>query len=84
MEIADICEAIRGRRAHITDHADEEAAADRLTLDEIYFSTLDGEIIEDYQQTSRIPAVWFTGELPVVSPYTRCGRIMGIPGGQCW
>jgi len=48
MDIADIAEAIRTGRARITDHADEEAVADRLTFDEIHFSVFGGEIIEDY------------------------------------
>jgi len=48
MEIADIIEAIQANRVRITDHADEEADADRLTFDEIYFSVLHGEIIEEY------------------------------------
>ena len=47
MNISDIIEAIRSGRVRITDHADEEAEADRLTFDEIYFSVLQGEIIED-------------------------------------
>lgn len=48
MDIADIIEAIRANRVRITNHADEEAEADYLTFDEIYFSVLHGEIIEDY------------------------------------
>jgi len=35
MDIAAIIEAIRAGRIRITDHADEEAHADRLTLDEV-------------------------------------------------
>jgi hypothetical protein len=38
MKITDIIEAIRNDRVQITDHADEEAEADRLKIDEIYFS----------------------------------------------
>jgi len=48
MDIRDIIEAIQADRVRITDHADEEAKADRLTFDEIFFSALHGEIIEDY------------------------------------
>ena len=45
MDIAHIIEAIRASRVRITDHADTEAQADRLSFDEIYFSVLHGEII---------------------------------------
>ena len=61
MHIGDICEAIRARRVRITDHADEEATADRLRLDEIYFSTLSGEIIEDYPTDKPYPSCLIYG-----------------------
>lgn len=48
MNITGIIEAIRAGRVRITDHADEEAEADQLTFDEVYFSVFHGEIIEDY------------------------------------
>ena len=48
MEIDSIIEAIRNNRIKITDRADEEAENDKLTFDEIYFSVLNGEVIEDY------------------------------------
>ena len=48
MNITGIIEAIRAGRVRITDHADEEAEADQLTFDEVYFSIFHGEIIEDY------------------------------------
>ena len=38
MELDRIIEAIRVGRIRITDHADEEADADRLSYDEIYRS----------------------------------------------
>ncbi len=37
MNLNEIVEAIRAKRVRITDHADEEAAADHLAFDEIYF-----------------------------------------------
>lgn len=49
MHINDITEAIQDGRVRITDHAFEEADNDRLTLDEIYESVLQGEIIEDFR-----------------------------------
>ena len=48
MDIENVIDAIRRDRVRITDHADEEAVADNLTFDEIYFSVLHGEIIESY------------------------------------
>ena len=48
MDIQAIIDAIRYNRIRITDHADEEAQADHLSFDEIFFSVLHGEIIEEY------------------------------------
>ena len=45
-QIEDIVGAIRRNRIRITDHADEEAQADRLSFDEVFTSVLHGEIIE--------------------------------------
>ena len=57
MDIQNIFDAIRQNRMRITDHADEEAQADHLSFDGIFFSVLQGEIIEDY---------------PTDKPYPRC------------
>jgi hypothetical protein len=48
MDIENINDAIRMNRVRISDHADEEAQADCLTFDEIFYSVLHGEIIESY------------------------------------
>jgi len=48
MNIEDIIDAIRNHRIRITDHADEEAQADRLSFDEVFISVFQGEVIEDY------------------------------------
>ena len=56
MEISDIRKAIQKHRVRITDHADEEAESDLLTFDEIYFSVLNGEIIETYQKDRPYPS----------------------------
>lgn len=61
MNIIDIIEAIRANRVRITDHADEEAEADRLTFDEIYFSVFYGEIIEDYPSDKPYPSCLIYG-----------------------
>ena len=62
MEITDIIEAIRANRVRITDHADEEAEADQLTFDEIYFSVLHGEIIEEYPTDNPYPSCLIYGQ----------------------
>ncbi len=62
MDITDIIEAIRANRVRITDHADEEAEADQLTFDEIYFSVLHGEIIEDYPTDKPYPSCLIYGQ----------------------
>ena len=62
MDINDIIEAIRTNRIRITDHADEEAQADQLSFDEIYFSVFYGEIIEDYPHDKPYPSCLIFGE----------------------
>src|SRR3990172_11664587 len=68
MDVAHIVEAIGARRVRITDHADEEAAADRLTLDEIYFAALSGEIIEDYPTDKPYPSCLIYGRTSIGEP----------------
>lgn len=62
MDIDDIIAAIQANRVQITDHADEEAEADQLTFDEIYFSVLHGEIIEDYPTDRPYPSCLIYGQ----------------------
>ena len=61
MDIAAIREAIQANRIRITDHADEEVAADRLAFDDIYHSVLGGEIIEDYPTSKPYPSCLIYG-----------------------
>lgn len=61
MNTSDIIQAIRANRVRITDHADEEAQADRLTLDEVYFSVFNGELIEDYPTDRSFPSCLIYG-----------------------
>jgi hypothetical protein len=56
MNIESIRNSIRTGRIRISDHADEEAEADDLTFDEIYFSVLHGEIIESYPTDKLYPS----------------------------
>ena len=62
MELANIVDAISNNRLRITDHADEEAANDRITFDEIYFSVMDGEIIEQYPEDRPYPSCLIYGQ----------------------
>lgn len=56
-----IVRAIQNDRVRVTDHADEEARADKLTLDEILASTVSGEIIEDYPTDRPFPSCLVLG-----------------------
>ena len=62
MHIDDIIEAIQANRIRITDHADEEAHADNLTFEEIFFSVIQGEIIEDYPNDRPYPSCLIFGQ----------------------
>ncbi len=62
VKIKEIIKAIQGHKIQITDHADEEAESDALSFDEIYFSVLNGEIIEDYQDDRPYPSCLIYGK----------------------
>jgi hypothetical protein len=62
MDIAVIIQAIQANCVRITDHADEEAEADHLTFDEIYFSVLHGEIIENCPTAKPYPSCLIFGQ----------------------
>ena len=62
MDLNDIIEAIRANRVRVTDHADEEARADSLKLDEIIFSLSNGEIIEKYESDRPYPSCLVFGQ----------------------
>jgi hypothetical protein len=61
MDIENIIDAIRNSRVRITDHADEEAFDDGLMFEEIYFSVMHGEVIEDYPQDKPYPSCLIMG-----------------------
>ena len=61
MEIYKIIDTIRANRIKITDHAYEEAKADRLSFDEIYISVFNGEIIENYPDDEPYPSCLLYG-----------------------
>jgi hypothetical protein len=62
MNIKDIVESIRTNYIRITDHADEEAQTDSLSYDEIFFSVLQGEIIEEYPTDRPFPSCLISGK----------------------
>ena len=81
IDIENIIVAIRNSRVRITDHADDEAVDDSLTFEEIYFSVLHGEIIENYSNDKPYPSclimdMTFSGE-PIHSVWA---YIPAIPG----
>ena len=61
MDIQDIIAAIRDDRIRITDHADEEAQADRLSFDEVFASVLHGEVLQDYPDDRPYPSCLIYG-----------------------
>jgi hypothetical protein len=61
VKIEEIIKAIRANRIRITDHADEEANADGLAFDEVFFSVLQGEIIEEYPDDTPYPSCLIFG-----------------------
>jgi hypothetical protein len=48
--------AIRVGRVKVSDHADEEASADRVRVEEVFESVLGGEILEEYQDDRPYPS----------------------------
>ncbi|MDD5673919.1 MAG: DUF4258 domain-containing protein [Chitinivibrionales bacterium] len=62
MEIEKILAAIESNKIKITEHADEEAVDDQLTLSEILYSVENGEIIEDYPTDKPYPSCLVFGK----------------------
>jgi hypothetical protein len=61
VQIEELVQAIHADRVRITDHADEEARADRLPLDEVLSSIPGGEIIENYPDDKPFPSCLIFG-----------------------
>jgi uncharacterized protein DUF4258 len=61
LRVEDLVQSIRENRVRITDHADEEAHADDLSLDEVFSSIPGGEIIEDYPDDKPFPSCLIFG-----------------------
>jgi len=64
MNHTDLTNAIDANRFRVTDHADEEMAADALTLDQVLHATRGGEIIEDYGEDRPYPSCLIFGSSP--------------------
>jgi len=62
VEIENIRAAIESQKIKVTDHADEEAVDDRLTLTEVLQSVQTGEIIEDYPTDKPYPSCLVFGK----------------------
>ncbi len=62
VEIEDLIRAIGEGKVIITDHADEEAENDALSFDEVYFSVVHGEVIEEYPEDKPYPSSLVYGE----------------------
>jgi hypothetical protein len=61
MNIQKIVSSIHLKQIRITDHADEEAQSDNIGFDEIFFSVLQGEIIEEYPTDYPYPSCLIYG-----------------------
>jgi len=68
VNIEDIIDAIRNHRIRITDHADEEAQADRLSFDEVFISVFQGQVIEDYPDDKPFPSCLIYGDTFIGEP----------------
>jgi hypothetical protein len=62
MKIELIQAAIAEGEVRVTDHADEEMAADALGLDDVFQSVIGGEIIEGYPTDHPLPSCLVYGQ----------------------
>jgi len=68
LTIDDLKAAVRNGRVRVTDHADEEARAGRLTLEEVFSSLLRGEVVEEYLRERPYPTWHVFGRTAQESP----------------
>jgi len=68
MDINKIIDAIEENRIRITEHADEEAQVDELHYEDIFYSVLHGEIIENYPEDNPYPSCLIFGETLAGNP----------------
>lgn len=68
MNINVIIDSVQSNRVNITHHAREEAKNDSLLLDDIFFATCNGEIIEDYPTDKPYASCLIYGKSPSDEP----------------
>lgn len=68
MGIADLRSAVLNGRVRVTEHADEGARADRLTLDEVFASLATGEVLEKYGSERPYPSWLVLGKTAADRP----------------
>jgi hypothetical protein len=62
VDIQGIIDAVRYNRVRISVYADEEAQADHLSFDEIFYRILCGEIIEEHPSDKPYPRCLIHGD----------------------
>jgi len=62
MAIEKIKNAIQASKVNISDHADEELENDALEDDDLYYSAVHGEVIEDYADDKPFPSCLIYGK----------------------
>ncbi len=68
MKLSDIVAAIESSLVNITAHARFEAQEDHLSLEEVFYSTVHGEIIEDYPTDKPYPSCLIYGKTEQEEP----------------
>ena len=68
VDIDRISDAVRANRVRVTDHADEEAQSDRLSINDILGSVFQGEVIEEYPNDKPYPSCLVYGRTPRAEP----------------
>ena len=68
MNINTIINSVQSNRVNITHHARVEAKNDSLRLDDIFFATCNGEIIEDYPTDEPYPSCLIYGQSEAGEP----------------
>lgn len=84
MRIEDIRQAIELGNIRISDHADEEMAADGFLLDEVLEATKLGEIIENYPSDYPLASCLVLDTTQQETHSTLFGHIMREVAGLCW
>ena len=68
VDIDRISDAVRANSVRVTDHADEEAQSDRLSINDILGSVFQGEVIEEYPNDKPYPSCLVYGRTPRAEP----------------